>query len=309
LWGNLLEFGRIESIEDINWSLPRDSEQSLSFINNLKTQNLFALRFGTPAWAHREWIGKIYPKGTKPAEFLSYYSRQYGSVEFNSSHYRIPTLQQVQKWRSQVPANFLFCAKFFQGISHSTHGLQDENLLKTWLRFLESLQENRGPSFLQLPPHFDYQRKAELHTFLKKWPNEFELSLEFRHPSWFQDGQLLPLLAEYLHSRRIGMVITDVAGRRDVLHSTVTSSFAMIRFIGNALHPSDDERLKLWSQKIKKWKQAGLERVFLFIHEPDDILCPEMTNRAVAILNQDLGLKLSSVAVPIESHSLLSLPL
>lgn len=289
----------MDSVENVDWTLPPVSEKTTQYLNHYSTQNFsgqkFNLRFGTPAWAHREWVGKIYPKGCKPGDFLQHYSRQYGSIEFNSSHYQIPTLQQTTKWLEKVTSDFIFCPKVYQGISHAPQGLQNSVLLKSWLGFLERLGANCGPCFLQLPPFFDYKRKSELHQFLKQWPREFQLALEFRHPSWFENGSVLPLLSEYLFQRGIGSVITDVSGRRDVLHSSVTSNFTMIRFIGNSLHRSDAERMQLWAERLQLLRKKGLSRVFLFIHEPDDILCPEMTNIAVNILNQKMDLQLKPV--------------
>ncbi len=169
----------------------------------------------------------------------------------------------------------MFCPKIYKGISHSKMGLTDKALLREWLLFLNNLSDKAGPSFLQLPPYFDYSMKGILFRFLQNWSDEFPLSLEFRHPSWFASGHILPALVEYLQSRGIGLVITDVAGRRDVLHSSISSKFVLIRFIGNELHPTDSLRIQNWSQKLETWKEMGLEKIFFFIHQPDDILLPE----------------------------------
>jgi uncharacterized protein YecE (DUF72 family) len=302
-----MEFGKLESIEQVDWAMPPVSLETVRYLRQQPQGEAFALQLGTPAWAHREWIGKIYPKGCKPADFLHHYSRQYSTIEFNSSHYQIPTQQQTTKWIEKVSPEFLFCPKVYQGISHAAHGLQNSTLLKSWLSFLERLGGHCGPCFLQLPPSFDYRQKAELHQFLKLWPREFQLAIEFRHPSWFAQGSVLPMLGEYLFQRGIGVVITDVAGRRDVLHSTVTADFTMIRFIGNGLHPSDADRMQLWSKRLAELRDHGLRRAFIFIHEPDDILCPEMTNIAVETLNAQMGLNLRPVGCELVSNTELPL--
>lgn len=290
-----MEFGKLENIEDVDWTLPRDSEQSLNFLRTLKrsvsasTEHSTNYRLGTPAWAHKEWVGLIYPPKTAAADYLYHYSRTYGCIELNTSHYRIPSIDQVSKWKSLVTPDFLFCSKLFQEISHRRHGLSDKDLLSAWYTYLQSLEQNRGPSFIQFPPHFDYGSKALLFRFLKQWPEEFELALEFRHPSWLQDRQILPALTEYLQSRRIGLVITDVAGRRDILHTSISSDFTMLRFIGNDLHPSDTTRMADWASRLKKWSDEGLKRVFFFVHEPDDIRAPEMTQITIRYLQEICG--------------------
>ncbi|AGH94338.1 DUF72 domain-containing protein [Pseudobdellovibrio exovorus] len=283
-----MEFGKLQDVSHVDWTLPLDSELSLRFVRQqAKVENTATeYRLGTPAWAHKEWVGLIYPPKTSAADYLYHYSRAYGSIELNTSHYRIPSAEQTAKWRSQVPADFLFCSKVFQEISHRRHGLSDRGLLSTWYDYLKTLENNRGPSFIQFPPHFDYNSKALLFQFLKQWPDDFELALELRHPSWLQDRQILPALTEYLQTRRIGLVITDVAGRRDLLHTSISSDFTMIRFIGNDLHPSDTTRMADWAERLKAWSDEGLKRVFFFVHEPDDIKAPQMTQITIQQLRE-----------------------
>lgn len=284
-----MEFGKLTDLSklaDLDWKLPADPPPNAQVLKpGVGTQ----FWMGAPAWNHKEWIGKIYPEKTKPTEFLHHYARAFNTIELNTSHYRIPSSEQTQKWRAQVPSSFVFCGKLHQGISHSRGGLLDQKLHAEWFRFLEDLGENRGPSFLQLPPFFAYTDKAELFHFLQNWPREFALALEFRHPTWWTlEGQILPALQQYLQGKNMGLVITDVAGRRDVLHTTLGADFTMLRFIGNDLHPTDFERAHHWSQKLKLWKNQGLKQAFIFVHEPDDISVPEMAGHFIQLLNEGL---------------------
>ena len=274
-----MEFGKLHDVSllDLNdWHLPAEDVLVPSFLkafDRTETQ----LFIGAPAWSHKEWIGKIYPAKTKSTDYLFHYSRYFNTIELNTTHYRIPTPEQTQKWIEKVPENFVFCPKVFQGISHDYAGLTDLDLLRSWFDFLNNLRNHCGPSFLQLPPHFDYNKKAVLFKFLQLWPDHYRLALEFRHPSWFQDGVIIPALTRYLQSRNIGLVITDVAGRRDVLHSSISAPFTLIRFIGNELHSTDYIRAQKWNERLNHWSQQGLQEVFFFVHQPDDISIPEMT--------------------------------
>ncbi|HEX7674380.1 MAG TPA: DUF72 domain-containing protein [Bdellovibrio sp.] len=281
-----MEFGKLSSVDHVNWTLPAQDSLSQEFLLSLKpatTQAKFYI--GTPAWNHKEWIGKIYPKATKPADFLTYYAQNFNTIELNTTHYRIPDSETVLKWRSQVSSDFVFCPKVFQGISHSEPGMLDKKILHEWFAFLDRLKDHRGPCFMQLPPHFDYSRRVILHRFLQEWPSEFELTLEFRHPSWFEEGKILSKLTQFLQTKKIGLVITDVAGRRDVLHSSISADFTMLRFIGNDLHPSDQTRVHDWASRLSEWQNCGLKRVFFFAHEPDDINSPELADIVVRELN------------------------
>lgn len=286
-----MEFGKLSNIDQVNWGLPPDELASKKFLSQL-ARGEFQVYFGAPAWSHKEWLGKIYPPRTKTADYLFHYSRKFSTIELNTTHYRIPDAAQSEKWLKQIHKQFLVCPKIYQGISHSQVGLVDRVLLKEWFVFLENIRDHRGPCFLQLPPHFDYAQKALLFQFLQIWPREFELAIEFRHPSWFQDRQILPALRDYLEKQKMGLVILDVAGRRDLVHASISADYAMIRFIGNNLHPSDFTRAVDWAERFSKWKALGLKRLFLFVHEPDDILVPEMTDFFLRQVNEACETKL-----------------
>jgi uncharacterized protein YecE (DUF72 family) len=133
---------------------------------------------------------------------------------------------------------------------------------------------------------FSYKDKMLLFRFLENWPSEFKLSLELRHPSWFQNGVILPPLSDYLNRKNIGLVITDVAGRRDVLHSSLSTDWTMIRLIGNNLHVSDEMRLGEWANRIKEWQKIGLRDCYFFLHQPDDIMTIEFSTLAEEVFTQ-----------------------
>jgi uncharacterized protein YecE (DUF72 family) len=278
-----MEFGKLDDISGVNWTLPPHDSQNESRIGQPRSPHVL---FGSPAWGNKHWIGKIYPKKTPPEKFLYHYSRNFNCIELNTTHYRIPTEAAALEWVSEVPSNFIFCPKVHKDISHAQFGLADKTLLKVWTNFLQTIQSNLGPAFIQLHESFSYNDKALLFQFLENWPSEFELALELRHPSWFQKNTILPALGNYLHKKKISLVITDVAGRRDVLHSTVTVPWTMIRLIGNDLDPSDDVRLNDWANRILEWHQKGLEKAYLMIHQPDDVWTIEFAQKAQRVFSQ-----------------------
>lgn len=290
-----MEFGSLPNVDRVDWTLPAEDPLTASYLAGLGVEKPAQFFVGTPAWGHREWVGKIYPPRTKSSDYLFHYSRSFNTIELNTTHYRIPAELQVQKWVAQVPDGFLFCPKIFQEISHSRRGLMDPSLMAAWLESLEFFGEHLGPCFLQLPPKFDYSDRAALFHFLQNWPDEFPLALEFRHPSWFENGRILPALTKYLQNRGIGLVITDVAGRRDVLHSSVSAPFTILRFIGNDLHPSDFPRATAWVARLRLWQELGLQRAFYFVHEPDDLNAPEMAQHVIHELNRGCDARLSEM--------------
>lgn len=296
-----MEFGKLANVDHVNWEIPRDNPLSIQYLQKNPASNL-VIDTGAPAWSHKEWLGKIYPEKTKTAEYLYHYSRYFSTIELNTTHYQIPTKDKVDKWISLIDPEFIFCPKVYKEISHAPRGLLNKDLLKDWYQFISLLGNNLGPCFLQLPPNFFYEYKTELFQFLKQWPQEFKLALEFRHASWFQNHQILPALVSYLQGSGMGLVILDVAGRRDLVHTSISSDFSILRFIGNELHPTDTTRAQAWSDRFVKWRLAGLKNLFLFVHEPDDILMPDMHEIFVKELEQrSLSLRYrakSSVSAP-----------
>ena len=278
-----MEFGKLENIDDVNWTLPMDDPKNairLSFKDNP------VIRFGAPAWGSKHWLGKLYPNKAQPSEFLHYYSRSFNCIELNTTHYRIPDDKTAAEWLTKVPADFHFCPKVYKEISHGRNGLLDKTLLSHWINFMNRIKANLGPCFIQLHENFSYHDKMLLFKFLESWPSEYKLTLELRHPSWFQNGVVLPPLADYLHKKNIGLVITDVAGRRDVLHSSVTTDWSMIRLIGNNMDQSDEDRLLEWSERIGEWQHLGVHDTYLFLHQPDDVMTIEFATLAQNIFSE-----------------------
>jgi hypothetical protein len=90
----------------------------------------------------------------------------------------------------------------------------------------------------------------------------------------------------------VGTVITDVAGRRDVLHMRLTTPVAFIRFVTNGLHPLDFQRADAWAERLAVWAAKGLQEVYFFVHSPEEQTSPEMMAYVIGRFNERLGLKI-----------------
>ncbi len=288
-----MKFGKLAHIDQVDFTLPADAAGTSPLLARLpKTEDAPQLYIGCTGWNMKEWIGSVYPLKTKAKDFLHHYSRQFGTIELNTTHYRIPTIETVQKWRDTTPDNFRFCPKIPQTISHS----RDLGLSKDYtLLFCENiaqLNKKMGCCFMQLPPYFGFDRLELLKTFLQKFPNHIPLSIELRHESWFDVPEKIEVLSAALEGLNISLVITDVAGRRDVLHQRLTTDTTLIRFVGNALHPTDYTRIDAWVDRLKNWFEQGLQRVFFFPHEPDNILAPQLAAYFIEKMNEHCQLNI-----------------
>jgi uncharacterized protein YecE (DUF72 family) len=252
---------------------------------------------GCPVWADKGFVGKLYPPNTREADFLNEYAKQFNTIELNATHYRIPSLTQIAKWRENVPKTFKFFPKVPQLISHANNINAQAELLHLFNTTMLALEENLGGVFLQLPPYFKPNRIKELELFCLHYPKQIPLFVELRHESWFQPSALNQQCFDMLESYNIGTVITDVAGRRDVLHMRLTTSQAFIRFIGNDLHPTDFTRITDWLHKIALWKQQGLQQLFFFLHAPQQHHATEMAQYTINQIQTIINITLPPITL------------
>ncbi len=221
----------------------------------------------------KQWVGSWYPEGTKAAEYLFHYSRQFNTIEHNSTHYRLPDDASVARWREETQSDFRFCPKVLQTISHAPDLGASSTLIEAFTDAIGGLREKYGCAFLQLPPSFTPHQWVRLERFLLRWPGQLPLAVEVRHPEFFPES---PVLFDLLEKHGVAAVITDVAGRRDVCHMHVTAPRTMVRFVGNGLHQTDYTRIEEWGARLAAWSANGLQEIYFFTHEPDNLLSPEL---------------------------------
>jgi len=270
-----VDFGKLTNIDGVDFSLPPEPARTAAVLarTSRPTDGPW-LVLGAPAWARRDWIGKLYPAGTAQRDFLRAYARVCGAIELNASYYHIPEDHVLDGWIEETPPDFRFCPKLLRAITHDAPLAQGAEAAAEFARRFRRLGERLGPFLVQLPPWFTPADLPGLDTVLAALDGPAHV--EFRHAELFRRGVLHPAAAELLERHRAGAVVTDVAGRRDVCHATLTVPELMLRFVGNGLHPSDWERAEAWLDRLAGWRARGLRRVYFFVHQPDDLVAPEL---------------------------------
>src|ERR671922_1424589 len=72
------------------------------------------IRVGVCSWADETLTKVWYPKGvTSGEERLRYYAERFDVVEANSTYYRLPDPQMVEKWAARTPDGFTMHVKAF----------------------------------------------------------------------------------------------------------------------------------------------------------------------------------------------------
>jgi uncharacterized protein YecE (DUF72 family) len=165
------------------------------------------VRVGTSGWSYAHWRDRFYEAALAPSRWLEHYATTFGTVEVNSSFYRLPSRGTVERWAEVVPDGFVLAFKASRYLTH-VRRLRDcaEPLERMWTVLLGA-GSKLGPVLFQLPPDLpaDLDRLAVL---LHTMPREMRAAFEFRHPSWFAPDVVRLLAASgsaLVHADRPGV--------------------------------------------------------------------------------------------------------
>lgn len=291
-----MEFGRVpeEELNSIDFSLPADPAGNAPVLKaGKKSKKKQQVYFGCAKWGRKEWVGKIYPKGTRDAQFLDHYVHHYNSIELNATHYKVYTPEDIKKWADKAKGlHFKFCPKVPQLISHYSQFKNTDQLTTSFLEGVLAFGEHLGPIFLQVSDKFAPTRRDVLFNYIKSLPVDVQFFLEVRHPDWFSDKTVMNEMLQTLKETGTGLVITDTAGRRDCAHMHLTIPKTFIRYVGNSLHPTDYTRTDKWIERMKYWLDSGMEEIYFFMHMHDEATSPELTVYMVDKMNNDYGMNI-----------------
>lgn len=281
-----MKFGKVHRLDPIDFTMPAPPLFTEQVLDDLPDPtDAPEVYYGCTGWAMKEWVGKYYPLDAKTKQYLKYYAHQFTTIELNTTHYRIPTPELVQDWYDKSSPPFKFSPKIPQSISHSGDLGLAADQIEWFCQSIVGLKEKLGVSFMQLPPTFKPEKLDALAKFLERFPlKQVPLAVEVRQEQWFEDEGAYQAYLELLHQYGVSTVITDVAGRRDVLHLGLTTPYVLIRFVGNGLHETDYARVDDWVTLLLDWLERGIKEVYFFSHQPDNILSPELCEYFVAQL-------------------------
>ncbi|WPP49525.1 DUF72 domain-containing protein [Catalinimonas niigatensis] len=289
-----MEFGKLEDISAVDFRLPQDANRNPEVLRKSPSQKVAQIYIGLARWGDRKLVGNIYPKGTTSKDYLYHYTQQFNTIEMNTTHYRIPTLDMVGQWKEKASAGFKFCPKIPQVISHSHDFGESIHATQQFLEALRAFDEFLGLPFMQLPPTFAPRTDGRsLFDYLSHWPKDIPLAIEFRHSHWFEDVKIRERAFDLLEEYQLSTVITDTAGRRDVVHMQITNTRVMVRFVGNYLHSSDYKRIDEWIIRIGQWLEQGLQELYFIVHQPEDLLAADLAIYLVDQMNEKLQLALT----------------
>lgn len=283
-----MKFGQTESPESIDFTLPEDHPQTKKVLAAAKNNKPFQVYVGCAKWNRKDLKG-FYPRGTK--DELSYYATQFNSIELNATFYHSPDEGQVETWKNKTPKEFKFYPKIPNTISHFKRLIDVKKPADDFCDAIRHFDNKLGISFLQLHDNFKPKDFDRLKKFIKEYPKDVPLAVELRNKEWFTGEKESEDFFQLMQKEKRTAIIVDTAGRRDVLHTRLTTPEAFIRYVG-ANHPTDYNRLDDWLDRIKKWRKEGLQSLHFFVHQNIEKESPLLSAYFIEKLNKEFDLEL-----------------
>lgn len=229
------------------------------------------IHVGTQGWNYDAWIGPFYPVNTRPADFLSVYSRAFDTVEVDSTFYGIPAPTTLEGWANRTPADFIFSLKMPQEVTHEQRLRDATGASQLFYERIRELGTKLGPVLVQLGPDFEPSELPALVDFLGRLPDDIRFVVEFRHRGWITEG-ILALLRD----RNVALALVE--GRwiprktMLALARRPTADFVYIRWMGPNRDLIDYSRvqvdrtreLDLWTEAVEE-VVASVKAVFGYI--------------------------------------------
>jgi uncharacterized protein YecE (DUF72 family) len=222
------------------------------------------IRIGTCSWADEALSKYFYPPGTPPGERLPYYAQHFDTVEVDSTYYRLPAEQMVERWAERTPDGFVMHVKAFGLMTR--HPVKLESLPtdlreeapvddkgrverpsrefrgEVFRRFLAALEPLRsqgklGGILFQFP---SYVVRKEASLDYIRWARaqlgDDEMLVEFRHVSWLEEDARDETL-RFLEELGATHVIVDaprIEGAKNMVPTVLalTSPTLYVRFHG-----------------------------------------------------------------------------
>src|SRR5215203_3701482 len=93
---------------------------------------------GCSGFYNKDWKEVFYPKGLAQSKWFEFYCNHFNTLELNTTFYRFPRAELLNKWYLKSPADFKFSVKVPRLISHYKQLKEAKSLLED---FYAAIQE------------------------------------------------------------------------------------------------------------------------------------------------------------------------
>lgn len=221
------------------------------------------IHIGTSGWSYKHWKGRFYPPQVKSSGYLSFYATHFSVTELNSSFYRLPNKETVEKWANMVPDGFLFCPKMSRFLTHMKKLREPREPLERFFGIFEHIKKHLGPVLIQLPAslHFHEDVVTTFYEILRNDFADYVFAMEVRHETWFSDSSIR-LMKKY----KITLVMAQSGSYP--YYEELTAKNIFFRFHGpDELYASSysADTLMMYAEKFAAWAKNG-NTVWIFFN-------------------------------------------
>ncbi|MBA5639730.1 DUF72 domain-containing protein [Duganella sp. LX20W] len=214
-------------------------------------------RVGIGGWDYAPWRATFYPDTIPQKRQLEYASRQFSSIEINSTFYRNARPEHYASWHAQTPDDFLFAVKANRYTTHRKElGEAGESVERFLGSGLSELGDKLGPILWQLAAtkHYD---PDDLAAFFKLLParlgkRRLRHVLDARHDSFLCAGYL-----QLARRHHVATVFTDAPQFPAFADITGDLIYARLMNARSTIATGYTRpALKKWAAAAQQW-QAG----------------------------------------------------
>lgn len=183
------------------------------------------INIGLTTWSEHTSLLK------KPRPSLGEYASKLPVVEIDNPFYGIPSRKTFQEWESQTPDGFKFLIKANQAMtlqtSWETYFESEKALYQYYLDAIEPIVTagKLDAVLCQFPAMFDCRAENVAHLRrMRHYLGDLPLSVELRHPSWYESDYLAQTI-DFMRQERFILLTIDepqVADRSIPFYPVVT---------------------------------------------------------------------------------------
>jgi uncharacterized protein YecE (DUF72 family) len=221
----------------------------------------------------------FFPDEYQSKSRLAYYGSILNSLEINSTFYKLPMPRTVEKWTNEVPGNFRFTFKLSKAITHAKELQYSINDIREFMTVVDAAGDKKGCILVQFPASIkvSFFRKVRqlLDDILASGRvDEWNLAIEFRDKSWYQD-RVYQMLEYY----KAAIVMHDMPKSFTPLID-MERSFVYLRFhgeLGNYRGGYSNDFLREHASNIQDWLDENLPVYAYFNNTMGDAIHNAMT--------------------------------
>ena len=214
------------------------------------------------------------PKRDFPPEFadksrLSFYASLFNTIEINSSFYKIPRANTLNRWAAEVPDDFRFTFKLWKGITHQKGLTFNPDDAERFMEIIGNVCARKGCLLVQFPPGLAVNALGQLERLLACLEGQWPMAVEFRNKSWYIEETY-----EMLNHFGAGLVMQDIQASATPL-IPISEDFVYLRFHGpegkyRGSYP--DDLLHEYAMYINEWASENKTKYAYFNNTMGDAL-------------------------------------